>query len=87
MSAIRFTIATALALSQAASAQESAKNTKSSEISPAISASSTLSSQVIGLDVYNDSKQDVGKIQDIVISEDGHAQAYILSVGGFFGDA
>jgi|HubBroStandDraft_1064217.scaffolds.fasta_scaffold296113_2 hypothetical protein len=85
MSAIRFTIATALVLSQAASAQETARNTKPSEIFPAISASSTFSSQVIGLDVYNDSKQDIGKIQDIVISEDGHAQAYVLSVGGFLG--
>jgi hypothetical protein len=85
MSAIRFTIAVALVLSQAALAQESARNTTAPEVFPAISANSTYSSQVVGLEVYNDSKQDVGQIQDIVMSEDGHTDAYILSVGGFLG--
>ncbi|HLH48394.1 MAG TPA: PRC-barrel domain-containing protein [Roseiarcus sp.] len=43
-----------------------------------------LSSNVVGLDVYNDQKNDLGKIQDIVFN--GHAvKGYILSVGGFLG--
>ncbi len=85
MSAIRFAIAAALVLSQPSSAQESARNTAAPDVFPAISASSTFSSQVVGLDVYNDGKQDVGQIEDIVMSEDGHVQAYVLSVRGFLG--
>jgi uncharacterized protein YrrD len=43
-----------------------------------------LSSNVVGLDVYNDQKNNLGKIQDIVFN--GHAvKGYILSVGGFLG--
>jgi PRC-barrel domain protein len=85
MSAIRFAIAAALVLSQVASAQESAGNTTAPEVFPVISANSSYSSQIVGLDVYNDSKQDVGQIQDIVMSKDGHTQAYVLSVVGVLG--
>jgi hypothetical protein len=41
-----------------------------------------LSSQVIGLDVYNSAKQDIGKIKDVAFSADG-VKAYIVGVGGF----
>jgi hypothetical protein len=40
-----------------------------------------LSSNLIGLDVYNNSKQNVGQIKDIALNTD----AFILSVGGFLG--
>jgi uncharacterized protein YrrD len=42
-----------------------------------------LSSNVVGLDVYND-KDDLGKIKDVAFDESG-VRAYILSVGGFLG--
>lgn len=43
-----------------------------------------LSSNVVGLDVYDNRKKNLGKIQDIVF--DHHAlTGYILSVGGFLG--
>jgi hypothetical protein len=32
-----------------------------------------LSSKLIGLDIYNNSKQDIGQIKDIAISQRGHA--------------
>lgn len=51
----------------------------------AISANDDLSSKVVGLDVYNDNKQDIGQIKDIALNENGRTQAYILSVGGFLG--
>ena len=44
-----------------------------------------MSSKVVGLDVYNDNKQDIGQIKDIALNQQGQTQAYILSVGGFLG--
>jgi len=49
-----------------------------------VSPDERLSSDIIGLDVYNDANQDIGKIKDIAYSG-GTVTAYILSVGGFFG--
>ncbi|MCS3758690.1 PRC-barrel domain-containing protein [Bradyrhizobium centrosematis] len=43
-----------------------------------------LSSQLMGLQVYNNSKQDIGTIKDVALNEDG-IDGYILSVGGFLG--
>ena len=50
-----------------------------------ISGNDDLSSKVVGLDIYNDNKQDIGQIKDIALNESGQTQAYILSVGGFLG--
>ena len=44
-----------------------------------------LSSNLVGLDVYNGSNQNIGQIKDIAIGPQGRARAYILSVGGFLG--
>jgi len=44
-----------------------------------------LSSNLVGLDVYNNSNQNIGEIKDIALSPQGRAQAYILSIGGFLG--
>src|SRR5271163_4075942 len=44
-----------------------------------------LSSNVVGLDVYNDQNNDIGKIQDIVFDSSKMITGYILSVGDFFG--
>ena len=44
-----------------------------------------LSSNVVGLDVYNNDNKNIGKIKDIALNQHGRAQAYILSVGGFLG--
>jgi hypothetical protein len=44
-----------------------------------------LSSNLVGLDVYNGSNQDVGQIKDIAMGPQGRARAYIVSVGGFLG--
>jgi hypothetical protein len=43
-----------------------------------------LSSQVVGLEVYNNAKQDIGTIKDIAFNDKG-IDGYILSVGGFLG--
>ena len=44
-----------------------------------------LSSKVVGLDIYNNSNQDIGQIKDIAMNQNGRSQAYIVSVGGFLG--
>ena len=49
-----------------------------------VSAKEELSSKVIGLEVYNNANQDVGKIKDIAFDQGG-VKAYIVAVGGFLG--
>jgi sporulation protein YlmC with PRC-barrel domain len=44
-----------------------------------------LSSNVVGLDVYDHSKNDIGKIQDLVLDKSKTLKGYVLSVGGFLG--
>ena len=44
-----------------------------------------ISSRVVGLDVYDNTNHDIGKIQDIVFDQSMTIKGYILSVGGFLG--
>jgi sporulation protein YlmC with PRC-barrel domain len=44
-----------------------------------------LSSNVVGLDIYNAQNNKIGKIQDVVLDKAGKVTGYILSVGGFLG--
>jgi hypothetical protein len=44
-----------------------------------------LSANVVGLAVYNDQNNDIGKIQDIVFDSSKKMTGYIVSVGGFLG--
>jgi sporulation protein YlmC with PRC-barrel domain len=50
-----------------------------------IANSGALSSNVIGLDVYNNDNKDIGQIKDIAMNQRGRTEAYIVSVGGFLG--
>ena len=44
-----------------------------------------LSSNVVGLDIYNGQNDDIGKVQDIAFDASKRVTGYILSVGGFLG--
>ena len=44
-----------------------------------------LSSNVVGLDIYNGQNDKIGKIQDIAFDTSKKMTGYILSVGGFLG--
>jgi sporulation protein YlmC with PRC-barrel domain len=44
-----------------------------------------LTSNVVGLDIYNSQNNDIGKIQDVVFDKSDKVTGYILSVGGFLG--
>lgn len=50
-----------------------------------IAANDDLSSKLVGLDIYNDDKKDIGQIKDVALNQSGRTQAYIISVGGFLG--
>jgi len=47
--------------------------------------SDMLSSNVVGLDIYNQQNNDIGKIQDVAFDSSKKITGYILSVGGFLG--
>jgi hypothetical protein len=77
-------IAVLAAVSSAAFAQ-----TKPAPMSPGgmftnVPAQDELSSDLVGLDVYNRDKQNIGTIKDIAFSESG-LSGYIIGVGGFIG--
>jgi len=49
-----------------------------------VPAQEDLSSNVVGLSVYNNDKKDIGTIKDVAFDNTG-VKAYILAVGGFLG--
>ncbi len=51
----------------------------------AVQSNDMLSSNVVGLDIYNGQNNDIGKIQDIAFDASKQVTGYILSVGGFLG--
>ena len=44
-----------------------------------------LTSNIVGLDIYNSQNNDIGKIQDVAFDSSKKVTGYILSVGGFLG--
>jgi hypothetical protein len=44
-----------------------------------------LSSNVVGVDVYDNANNDIGKIQDVAFDSAKAVKGYVLSVGGFLG--
>jgi sporulation protein YlmC with PRC-barrel domain len=44
-----------------------------------------VSSTLVGLDIYDDQRHDLGKIKDVVFDESKKISAYIVSVGGVLG--
>jgi sporulation protein YlmC with PRC-barrel domain len=80
----------ALALIGAASAQTSNRAPGSaagisSSVFVNVPEQGELSSNLIGLDVYNNTRQNLGEIKDVAIGQNGQVDAYILSVGGILG--
>jgi hypothetical protein len=69
-----------------ASADPTTNKPPSNSAGPFVSvpSGSDLTSQVVGLNIYNASKQDIGTIKDIALGAHG-VKAYIVGVGGFLG--
>ena len=55
------------------------------KVDPATVASGWRASKMIGSEVYNDTNADIGKLDDILVSDDGSIPYAVLSVGGFIG--
>jgi len=43
------------------------------------------SSKIVGATVVNEANENIGKVDDLIISQDGHSLYAVLSVGGFLG--
>lgn len=50
-----------------------------------VTESSALSSNLVGLNVFNAGGQTIGQIKDVVLAPDKSATGFIVSVGGFLG--
>jgi sporulation protein YlmC with PRC-barrel domain len=44
-----------------------------------------LSSKLVGATVYNDQKQSIGEIDNLIVDKNGEVSSAIISVGGFLG--
>ena len=64
--------------------QTSAENSADASPFATVPAKDKLSSEVVGLPVYNNDNKDIGSIKDIAFDNTG-AGAYIVGVGGFLG--
>jgi len=58
--------------------------TRSGGIFTSVPAKDELSSRVVGLDVYNNAKQDIGTIKDVAYNGNS-VSGYVIGVGGFLG--
>jgi len=72
------------AVSSAAFAQADPTKTNSGDMFINVPAQDELSSNVVGLDVYNKDKQDIGTIKDVAFNTSG-LNGYVVGVGGFLG--
>jgi hypothetical protein len=80
------TLLTVPAMAQTATSTETKTTTPATTTDTFVTAQPTdmLSSNLIGLDITNGQKEDVGEIKDLVVS-DGKLAGYVVSVGGFLG--
>ena len=58
--------------------------TRSGGMFTSVPAQDELSSRVVGLDVYNNAKQDIGTIKDVAYNGNS-VSGYVIGVGGFLG--
>lgn len=63
---------------------QSATQNSSTGMFTTVPSNDKLSSNLVGLNVYNNANQDIGKIKDVSVDQNG-VRAYILAVGGFLG--
>ena len=79
------TVAVVAAASSPASSQGVIQNVTLSQINPLSLATGYRSSKVVGSAVYNDANEEIGKIDDLIVTSKDNVPYAILSVGGFLG--
>jgi len=83
-----FLAATALLLASAAmpALAQGAKQTVSlMEVNPITLATGYRSTKVVGSTVYNEAKEEIGKVDDLIVTSKDSVPYAVLSVGGFLG--
>jgi sporulation protein YlmC with PRC-barrel domain len=83
-------LASTALLATIASAQTPTATTDRANAASGAISSSTLqgdwrASKVVGLSVYNDSNENLGAINDLIMDRNGSIKAAVLGVGGFLG--
>lgn len=77
-------IAVATTMTGAAALHAQTATTATREVYVKAQPTDVLSSNLVGLDVQNTAKENIGEIKDLVVSN-GNLSGLILSVGGFLG--
>lgn len=77
-------IAVATTMTGAAALHAQTATTATREVYVKAQPTDVLSSNLVGLDVQNNAKENIGEIKDLVVSN-GNLSGLILSVGGFLG--
>jgi sporulation protein YlmC with PRC-barrel domain len=77
--------ATAVAAPVAVQAQGTPQTVQLTKVDVVKVATGFRASKVIGSSVVNDAGDTVGRVDDIIIAEDGKAPFVVLAVGGFLG--
>lgn len=75
---------TVYSASDQSDAAQTASNEQKGGMFTTVPSNDKLSSNLVGLSVYNNANQDIGTIKDVSINSNG-VQAYVLAVGGFLG--
>jgi sporulation protein YlmC with PRC-barrel domain len=75
----------ALLTSGAAVAQTSVQSTTTTTTGKIDAASNWRVSKLMGLDVYNNSKQKIGDINEVLLDRTGKVTSVVIGVGGFLG--
>lgn len=55
------------------------------EVDPVVLATGWRATDIIGAKVYNDAGEDIGKLEDMIITKSGTVPYAVVSVGGFLG--
>ena len=55
------------------------------EINPTVLATGYRSRKLVGSNVYNDAREDIGKVDDLIVTTEDSVPFVVLSVGGFLG--
>jgi len=55
------------------------------EVSPVVLATGYRSSKLVGSPVYNDAKENIGQVDDMIVTTKDSVPFVVLSVGGFLG--
>ena len=79
------TLLLTLSAAQPASAQGAKQTVALTEISPGTLAIGYRSTKVVGSKVYNETKENIGIIDDLIVTPNGTVPYVVLSVGGFLG--